>query len=71
LDDGATTLDDSLAMLDMAASGGTSDIVGTPHSDLTYSFQPELITERVRELNVALAGRIRVHNGCDFKYSAG
>ena len=56
----------SVAMLEMAASGGTTDIVGTPHSDLTYPFQPELIAERVRELNAALGGRIRVHHGCDF-----
>ena len=66
LDDGARTLDDSLAMLEMAASGGTSDIVGTPHSDLTYQFQPDLIPPRVAELNAAMRGRIRVHHGCDF-----
>jgi protein-tyrosine phosphatase len=66
LDDGAKTLEDSLAMLEMAAADGTTDIVGTPHSDLTYTFQPEVIDERVRELNEALAGRIRVHRGCDF-----
>jgi len=66
LDDGAKTLDDSIAMLEMAASGGTTDIVGTPHSDLVYPFQPELIAPRVAELNAALAGRIRLHHGCDF-----
>ncbi len=53
-------------MLEMAASGGTTDIVGTPHSDLTYQFEPELIATRVAELNAALAGRIRLHHGCDF-----
>lgn len=66
LDDGAETLEDSVAMLEMAAADGTTDIVGTPHSDLTYQFQPELIAQRVQELNEALAGKIRVHHGCDF-----
>ena len=53
-------------MLEMAAGDGTTDIVGTPHSDLSYAFQPEVIDERVRELNAALGGRIRIHQGCDF-----
>lgn len=53
-------------MLEMAASGATTDIVGTPHSDLTYQFQPDIIAQRVSELNAALSGRIRVHHGCDF-----
>jgi protein-tyrosine phosphatase len=66
LDDGAQTVEQAVAMLEMAASGGTSDIVGTPHSDLTYQFQPEIIAQRVTELNAALGGRIHVHSGCDF-----
>jgi len=66
LDDGAKTLEQSIAMLEMAASGGTADIVGTPHSDFTYQFQPEVIAERVRELTAAIAGKIRIHHGCDF-----
>ena len=66
LDDGARTLEDSLALLEMAVSGGTTDIVGTPHSDLTYKFQPDVIRERLVELNGALGGRIRLHHGCDF-----
>jgi len=66
MDDGAQTLEQSVEMLEMAAQGGTTDIVGTPHSDLTYQFQPDLIAERVGELNTALGGRIHVHHGCDF-----
>jgi len=53
-------------MLEMAASSGTTDIVGTPHSDHKYLFQPELIAQRLTELNGALGGRIRLHHGCDF-----
>jgi len=66
LDDGAKDEQESLAMLEMAISGGTSDIVATPHSDLTYSFQPELLSQRIRELQGILGDRLRLHQGCDF-----
>jgi protein-tyrosine phosphatase len=66
LDDGAKTKEESIAMLEMAASGGTTDIVATPHSDLTYSFQPQLIFERLSELRTEVGGKIRLHHGCDF-----
>lgn len=66
LDDGAQSLEQSVEMLRLAAAGGTTDIVGTPHSDLTFRFQPELIAARTAELNAALSGKIRVHHGCDF-----
>ena len=66
LDDGAQTVEQSIAMLEMASAGGTTDIVATPHSDLTYDYQPELIKERLAELREALNGRIRIHQGCDF-----
>jgi protein-tyrosine phosphatase len=66
MDDGAPTLEDSVAMLEMAAQNGTTDIVATPHSDLTYTFYPELVEERVNELNRLLGAKIHVHRGCDF-----
>ena len=48
----------SVAMLQMAASGGTTDI--------DYEFQPELIAERRAELQGLLGDGIRIHTGCDF-----
>jgi protein-tyrosine phosphatase len=66
LDDGAQTFEQSVAMLEIAAGGGTTDIVATPHSDLMYPFQPELIAERMAQLQAAVADRIRIHHGCDF-----
>ncbi len=66
LDDGAKTLDDSIAMLEMAVAGGTTDLVATPHSDLTYPFYPDVIAERVQELRAAFDGKIEIHHGCDF-----
>jgi protein-tyrosine phosphatase len=69
LDDGAETLQESTAMLAMAAAAGTTDIVSTPHANLRYRFDAALITERIRELTVATGGNPRIHRGCDFHLS--
>lgn len=66
LDDGARTLEQSEAMLRMAAAHGTTDIVATPHADLQFAFQPDLINERRQELQQRLGETIRIHTGCDF-----
>ncbi len=66
LDDGARSLEASVAMVEMAAAAGTTDIVATPHADTTYAFLPELIATRRQELQARLEDRIRIHTGCDF-----
>ena len=66
MDDGARSLEMSVAMLEMAAASWTTDIVGTPHADATYEYQPALIAERRAELQEKLGDRIRIHTGCDF-----
>lgn len=66
VDDGAKTIDDSVAMLQMAADGGTTDIVATPHSDLHFTFDYDLVTERIAEIQERMGDRIRIHRGCDF-----
>lgn len=53
-------------MLRMAAETGTRGIVATPHADLEYKFQPELIRERVEELRAATGGKPQIFEGCDF-----
>jgi protein-tyrosine phosphatase len=68
LDDGAKTLQDSLDMLRLAASTGTSDIVATPHANGRYRFDPGLIDERIAELSAHV--NIRIHRGCDFHLQA-
>jgi protein-tyrosine phosphatase len=64
LDDGAKTLEESIAMLELAASAGTSDIVATPHANGRYEFIPDLIDERIAELRDRVD--IRIYPGCDF-----
>jgi protein-tyrosine phosphatase len=66
VDDGSHSLDESLAMLQIAAVSGTTDIVATPHSDLKYHFRPELVVERIAEMQARVGDKIRIHRGCDF-----
>jgi len=66
LDDGARTLEDSLAMVRMAAEHGTTDLVATPHANLQYRFEPERIAERMAQIREAAGGALRLYTGCDF-----
>jgi protein-tyrosine phosphatase len=66
MDDGAFSVEESLQMLDIAADSGTTDIVATPHSDTKYSFDPELVDQRIAELKSMRPGGPRIHRGCDF-----
>jgi len=66
LDDGAKTLEDSLAMLRLAADSGTTDIVATPHANNQFTFDPVLIGQKIAELQDAAGPLPRVHRGCDF-----
>jgi protein-tyrosine phosphatase len=69
VDDGAQALADSVAMLEMAAAAGTTDIVATPHASLQFRYQAELNRQRMAEIQAAVGGRIRLHLGCDFHLS--
>jgi protein-tyrosine phosphatase len=69
LDDGAETPEQSLAMMQIAAGSGTTDIVATPHANFRYSFQPALVTERIAEISAGSGGHPIVHRGCDFHLS--
>jgi protein-tyrosine phosphatase len=65
LDDGAKTLDESIAMLRLAADSGTTDIVATPHANAEFTFAPELIGQKIAELQDAAGPLPRIHRGCD------
>jgi len=69
LDDGADTFETSVAMLSMAEENGTTDIVATPHANVTYAYVPETIDARIAELQAAVGDNIRIHRGCDFHLS--
>ena len=69
MDDGAPTLEDSVALVRMAAESGTTDLVGTPHANLNYKFDPELIRERLLQVGEAAGAGLRLYSGCDFHLS--
>ena len=69
MDDGAQTLEDSVALVKMAAAAGTTDLVGTPHASPEYPFEFELVQERLQEVRAATGGILRLYSGCDFHLS--
>jgi len=56
LDDGAATIDDSLAIARAAVAAGTRTIVATPHADLHYDVRPAARDAALATLRAALAG---------------
>src|SRR5882672_5781019 len=69
LDDGADTLETSIQMAEMAIAEGVTHVVGTPHANSQYKFDPELIRLRRDELQSAVGGRLTLATGCDFHLS--
>jgi protein-tyrosine phosphatase len=69
LDDGARTLEDSVAMVRMAAEHGTTDLVATPHANPNFRFDPQIVQERLAQVAEASGNVLRLHSGCDFHLS--
>ena len=46
LDDGADTLETSIQMAEMAIADGITHVVGTPHANSQFNFDPEIIRQR-------------------------
>jgi len=70
LDDGASSVEDSLIMLRTAAEDGITDIVATPHSNAQYRFQPGLLHGRMEELAAHSKGKPVIHHGCEFQVTS-
>ncbi len=72
LDDGASTLETSVAMAKAAAEDGISHIVCSPHANSTYTYDPFVISEKITELQRLLdrdAIPVKLGRGCDFHMS--
>jgi protein-tyrosine phosphatase len=72
LDDGSTSLENSVAMAKMAAADGITHVVCTPHANEQFSYDPKVIAQKVAELQLALdmAGvDLKLGQGSDFHMS--
>jgi protein-tyrosine phosphatase len=69
LDDGAESLDMSLAMAEMAVEDGITHIIATPHASPNYEFIPELVKMRRDEIQSRFQGRLNLATGSDFHLS--
>ena len=70
LDDGPEALEQSLAMLRLAAQAGTKEIVATPHFSRKYPLKPALAQRRWEELQHLAGDSIRIHKGCEAELTA-
>lgn len=66
LDDGARTLEDSLAMAEDAIADGITHVVGTPHASNDHAFDFARVQAVRGELQEKLGDRLIVATGCDF-----
>ena len=71
VDDGPSGLDQSVAMLKVAADHGTTDIVAAARASFEYPFNPAIIAQRVDEIKSRCDGSIRVHTGCALHFGLG
>lgn len=65
LDDGARNMEESLALLRMAAAAGTTDIVASSHSNLKFAFDPQVAEESIAALQLSAGAIPRIHYGCE------
>lgn len=69
LDDGSRSIEESVAMMRQAAASGTTDIVATPHSNLEFRYDADVVRGKIVELARATGPEPRLHCGCDFHLS--
>jgi protein-tyrosine phosphatase len=72
MDDGSTSVENSVAMARAAAADGITHIVCSPHANGSYAYEPRVIAEKIAELQQLLdreAIAVKLGNGCDFHMS--
>lgn len=69
VDDGARTLEDAVAMIEMAAADGTTHLVGTPHCNHRFAFSRERNQALLEELRARTGTKLTLLSGCDFHLS--
>jgi protein-tyrosine phosphatase len=66
LDDGAKTIEESMAMAESAIAEGVTRIVATPHSSRHYFFDFALVRRLRDELQSRIGNKLELATGCDF-----
>jgi protein-tyrosine phosphatase len=72
LDDGASSVETSVEMARIAAADGITHVVCTPHANGQYVYEPQVITEKIGELQRLLNDEkigLTLGHGCDFHMS--
>ena len=72
LDDGASSLETSVAMARIAATDGITHVVCSPHANGHYAYEPPVIAEKIDELQKILDREkipLKLGRGCDFHLS--
>jgi protein-tyrosine phosphatase len=66
LDDGPSSMDESLAMAEMAVADGITRVVATPHASERYLFEFAHVCQLRNELQARIGDRLEIATGCDF-----
>ena len=66
IDDGAQTIEDSLAMAQDAIEDGITCVVATPHASTEYRFDYAKVRSARVVLQSMMDGRLTIATGCDF-----
>ena len=69
MDDGAKSVEESLAMAETAIADGITHVVATPHSSNRYRFDFAAVQRVAAELQKAVGDRLKLATGCDFHLS--
>lgn len=73
IDDGARDLDETLAMLQMAAEEGIRTVVATPHYDCLDPEFPALVADRLEQVRAAVSARrlpVRILKGFELELTS-
>jgi protein-tyrosine phosphatase len=66
LDDGPSTMEESLAMAEEAIADGIKRVVATPHASERYAFEFARVCQLRNELQAKVGGGLEIATGCDF-----
>jgi protein-tyrosine phosphatase len=72
MDDGASSIETSIAMARMAAADGITHVVCSPHANSQYGYAPYAVTSKIYELQRILDAEgvaLKLGQGCDFHLS--